>query len=284
MKHRVGLIGWPVEHSISPAMHEAAFRATGLSDWQYELLPTPPAELPARLKSMASAGYTGANVTIPHKQAVIPLLDTISMAARGIGAVNTIVFHDRRSEGHNTDSVGFMLDLAANGIQVYQKRALVLGAGGAAHAVVTGLANRGAHVVLMARRDQQAWQLRENVRRAISRQLQIEVQAVSALAHVAATVDLIVNCTPLGMWPEVDASPWPETVPMPADVVVYDLIYRPLMTRFMARAQAAGARVLGGIGMLVQQGAAAFELWTGQQAPVSVMYKAARQALSQATE
>src|SRR5690606_18213021 len=121
------------------------------------LLPTQPDDLKNRLDHLSDAGYNGVNVTVPHKQAVMPYLHTISLAARGIGSVNTILFEDGRREGHNTDSVGFMLDLAAHQVEVSQQEVLVLGAGGSAHAVVLGLANRGAQVTLVSRREQQAW-------------------------------------------------------------------------------------------------------------------------------
>jgi shikimate dehydrogenase len=276
---RVGVIGWPVEHSLSPPMHNAAFAALGLSDWRYELLPTPERELEARIKSLAAEGFVGANVTVPHKQAVIPLLDNVTLAARGVGAVNTILVDGGRAEGYNTDTAGFMLDLAAHEIEATGRRALVLGAGGSAHAVVLGLANSGAHVTIIARREQAAWQLRETVRRGVSRRYDIEVQPDSALAKVAPTVDLIVNCTPVGMWPKSDESPWPDDTPIPPAAIVYDLVYRPAETRLLQQAQAAGARAIGGLGMLVYQGAASFELWTAQRAPVGVMRETAEALL-----
>ncbi len=276
---KVGLIGWPVEHSISPAMHNAAFRALGMDDWHYDLIPTPPDQLETQIRKLADNGYVGANVTIPHKKGVIPLMTTVSLAARGIGAVNTILIDAERREGHNTDSIGFIMDLMAQEVPLHGQRALVLGAGGSAHAVVLGLANRGVHVTVMARRDDAAWQLRDDVRRGVSRQLQVEVQPEAALAKVAPSVDLIVNCTPVGMWPAVDQSPWPDNVPLPSKTVVYDLIYRPAMTRLMQQAEAVGARAIGGIGMLVYQGAAAFELWTEHEAPINTMLEAAQAAL-----
>ncbi|MBI5930311.1 MAG: shikimate dehydrogenase [Chloroflexi bacterium] len=276
---RLGIIGWPVEHSLSPAMHNTAFAALGLTDWHYELLPTPKEELATRIENLMGEGFVGANVTVPHKQAVMPLLHNITLAARGIGAVNTILIEEGRTEGYNTDSPGFMLDLAAQGVEVAGKQAIVLGAGGSAHAVVLGLANGGAHVTVVARRDNAAWELRNNVRRGVSKQLEIDVQSQSALAKIAPTADVIVNTTPVGMWPKVDESPWPANVPIPSGAVVYDLIYRPIETTFMQQAVAAGARAIGGLGMLVYQGAAAFELWTGQQAPVEVMRAAALAAL-----
>lgn len=271
---KVGLIGFPVEHSLSPAMHNAAFTELGMHEWHYDLLSTPKEELELRIKSLGEAGYIGANVTLPHKTAALSYVDRVMMAARGVGAINTIVLHEGKLEGHNTDSVGFIMDLQAHGVAIHRKRALVLGAGGSAHAVVLGLANAGANVTVMARREDSAWQLREKVRRGVSFSLRIEVQPLTALAKVATQVDLIVNTTPAGMFPQIEESPWPAGVPIPSHVFVYDLIYRPRETLFMRQAQEAGAKAIGGLGMLVYQGAAAFELWTGQVAPVEVMKRA----------
>lgn len=274
MTKKVGLIGYPVAHSVSPAMHNAAFAELGL-DWHYELLPTPPDQLAGRIQSLASDGYVGANVTVPHKQTVVSLLKYVALAARGIGAVNTILIEDDRMEGHNTDAAGFILDLEAHDVFPAKKHVLVLGAGGSAHAVVLGLANRGATVTVVARRDNAAWQLRENVRKGVSYNYDVRVQSLSSLQKSLDEADIIVNCTPVGMWPDVDVSPLPDDALIRSDSVVYDLVYRPAHTRFMRQAEAAGARAIGGLGMLVYQGAAAFELWTGQTAPVEVMRRAA---------
>ena len=129
-KKKVGLIGYPVEHSVSPAMHNAAFDALGLNEWHYDLLRTEPDAVETRIRNLVADGYVGANVTVPHKQAVMPFLDSLSLAARGIGAVNTIVLEDGRLEGHNTDSAGFMLDLQAHGGDGQGQGGLGLGAGG----------------------------------------------------------------------------------------------------------------------------------------------------------
>lgn len=278
-KNKVGLIGYPVEHSVSPAMHNAAFEALGLTDWHYELLLTPPDAVEARIQSLIPDGYMGANVTVPHKQAVMPYLDSVSLAARGIGAVNTIVLEDGRLEGHNTDSAGFMLDLEAHDVSVQGQRVLVLGAGGSARAVVLGLANGGAHVTVVTRREDSAWQLREDVRKGVSRQLHVEVQPQSVLAKIVPTADLIVNCTPVGMSPNIDESPLGDDIDIPHTCAVYDLVYRPAQTKLMTQAENAGARAIGGLGMLVYQGALAFELWTRQEAPIEVMREAAEKAL-----
>lgn len=281
---RVGLLGWPVEHSLSPAMHNAAFQALDLTGWRYELLPTPPDELPARVTELVEMGFVGANVTIPHKQTVIPLLDNVVLAARSIKAVNTIVVEAGQLTGHNTDVAGFILDLEAHGILPHSQHALVLGAGGAAHAATLGLANRGAQVTVMARREQAAWDLRNNVRRGVSRTLKINVQAEAALPKIAPSLDLIVNCTPVGMWPHVEASIWPRDVPFPPQAVVYDMVYRPRETALLKAARAAGLTAISGLGMLVHQGALAFELWTDQRPPLDVMRQVAEATLAANSE
>lgn len=281
---RVGLIGWPVEHSVSPEMHNMAFQTVGLHDWHYELLPTPPEELEDRIRNLVQEGFVGANVTIPHKQAVIPHLDRVALAARSVGAVNTILIEDGQTEGHNTDVAGFLLDFQSRKIDLRNKRALVLGAGGSARAVVLALSNKGVQVTVVARREQAAWDLRQQVRGIVSRNLDIMVQSMGALGKIAPEVDLIVNCTPVGMWPNIDESPWPNDVLIPSHVIVYDLIYRPRVTRLMQQARASGAKAFDGLGMLVHQGVAAFELWTGQQAPVDIMWAIAAETIEQAGE
>ncbi|MCI0713821.1 MAG: shikimate dehydrogenase [Chloroflexi bacterium] len=276
---RVGLIGYPVEHSVSPAMHNAAFQHMGMSDWHYDLLLTPPETVKERIASLRGGDFAGANVTIPHKQAVMEHLDVLVLASRAINAVNTITIEDGQLVGHNTDSAGFLLDLEAHGVPVYDKHALVLGAGGAAHAAALGLSNKGATVTVITRREQAGWDLRNNLRRGVSRQLMIHVQSMSALSKIAPDVDLIVNCTSVGMYPNIEKSIWPEDVLFPHGAVLYDMVYRPRQTLLMKQAEDAGMTVIGGLGMLVQQGALAFELWTGQEAPVDVMYQAAENAL-----
>jgi len=282
LKKRVGLLGWPAEHSLSPVMHNAAFKALGMEDeWEYDLLPTPPNELEVQVKSLAAKHYVGANVTIPHKQTIIPFLNSVAVAARGVGAVNTLLIENGRIEGHNTDVVGLRADLEANGIQLHSLKVLVLGAGGAAHAAVLSLANAGATVTIINRHSQRAWDLYRDVRRGVSTNFNVSVQEMSSLGKIAPTVQLIVNCTSAGMAPHyTDSSPWQANVPIPANVTVYDMVYRPAVTLFMQQAQDAGAQVIGGLGMLVQQGAASFQLWTGKEPPIEVMFAAAQEALT----
>lgn len=275
----VGLIGWPVEHSVSPAMHNAAFEVLGL-DWSYSLLPTPPGSVEARLADLKAGGFQGANVTVPHKQAVMPYLDEIDDAAQAIGAVNTILVQGDRLIGCNTDAGGLLNALRDAGFEPSGRRALVLGAGGAARAVVYALARSGAPVVLHNRTASRAEKLAHSM-------LEVDPQAsVTWVADGASladlpldSFDLLVNTTSVGMWPQIDACPWPETLPMPGRWTVNDLVYNPAQTRLLARAQAAGAATIGGLGMLVHQGALAFEMWTGQAPPAEVMRGAAERAL-----
>lgn len=277
MTNKVGVIGWPVTHSISPEMHNAAFRALGL-DWTYERAAIPPDIVRQSLRILRDeGGFIGINVTVPHKQAVIPYVQP-DERARAIGAVNTIDF--RSNLGTNTDAVGFIDDLKAHGVQLSGANVIILGAGGAARAAVYGLALEGALVTIVNRTPQKAQVMLADLQISAG----IKNVAVKTLDEAAETnASLVVNCTSVGMWPKVDASPWIDGVPFPKAVTVYDMVYRPEVTQFMRQAEANGGQAIGGLGMLVRQGAAAFKIWTGQEASVEVMYKAAQAALSEKT-
>jgi len=266
--NRVGVIGWPVAHSVSPAMHNAAFAALSMTDWQYELLPIPPDIVKLGLRELRDHGFTGVNVTVPHKQAVMPFVKP-DERAKAVGAVNTIDFRDNRAT--NTDVVGFIDDLKAHGVELADANVLLLGAGGAARAALYGLANEGANVGIVNRTAEKAQQ--------IITDLGVEARVMSFADTDDWYVDLIVNCTSVGMWPQVDGCPWPDDVPFPEGVTVYDMVYRPEKTRLLEKAEAHGGRAIGGLGMLVRQGAKAFELWTGVKPPVEVMFEAAREGL-----
>ena len=275
----IGLIGWPVEHSVSPAMHNAAFEATGLP-WHYTLLPTPPGRIKAALTGLKAQGYRGANVTVPHKQAVMPHLDEIADPARAIGAVNTIIAQEGQLIGYNTDGDGFLAALREAGFEPAGRSALVLGAGGAARAVVYALAQAGCAVTIHNRTVQRAAQLAHHMQDAGVHAPVTWLPITATLSDLdLARFDLLVNATPVGMWPQTDASPWPETLPLPSRWTVFDLVYNPTETRLLAQARAAGATTVGGLGMLVHQGALAFERWTGHSPPREVMQAACQQAL-----
>lgn len=254
---RIGLIGFPVQHSASPRMQNAAFASVGLN-WTYELWPTPLDELPARLNALRSDDdVAGCNVTIPHKQNVMPAIDELSTHARILGAVNTITKRDGRLFGHNTDWIGFMADMRFHGFSPSTgTRALVLGAGGSARAIVYALLLAGASVQIVNRNTARAEALACDL-------AALGPVAVAARVQDAGRTDLIVNCTSAGMEPHDATTPWPTDAPFPAHVFVYDLVYKPRRTMLLREAENAGARAVGGIGMLAEQGAAAFELWTG---------------------
>ncbi len=270
---RLSLFGHPLSPSLSPAMHNAALAELGLDGWQYVPTPVPPAGLAEAVARLRADDHAGANVTVPHKRAVVALLDGVTPVAHAIGAVNTIVKQDGRLIGHNTDAAGLLADLYAHGVRLSRRPVLILGAGGAARAAVAALAGGGARVRVVARRPEQAAALRPIAA--------LEVFEWTALGLLTASneVALIINTTPLGMTPNTDASPWLEGTPFPPDAFVYDLVYNPPDTLFVRQARAAGLRAATGLGMLVEQGALALELWTGRQAPRATMRQAAEAIL-----
>ena len=276
----VGIIGWPVEHSLSPPMHNAAFVARGM-DWVYVPLPVPPERIREAVLGLRALGFRGANVTVPHKQAVIPFLDHLTPEAHAIGAVNTIVVEENRHIwGTNTDAQGFLNDLMAHGVEVEETSVLVLGAGGAARAVVYALARAGAHVTIANRTLGRAVELARQIHTALPRaSFRVVELSAERLAQEADAHTLLVNATSVGMWPDVDACPWPAGVGFGSIRVVYDLVYRPRVTRLLREAAAWGCQTIGGLGMLVRQGAESWRLWTGQIPPVDVMEAAVSRIL-----
>jgi shikimate dehydrogenase len=275
----VGLIGYPVEHSLSPTMHNSAFAALKLN-WRYVPLPVPLERLGEAVAGLRALSFVGANVTVPHKEAVMSYLAEVTPEAQAIGAVNTIVIHGDELIGYNTDWQGFLTAVNEGGFDPQGKRAVVLGAGGAARAVVYALAQAGSQVTVLNRTPARAQVLVQGffpLFPSISfNSLPLTLQA---LHEQIAAAHLLVNTTPVGMWPEVDQSPWPEDLPFPGHLAVFDLVYNPRQTKLLRQAQTVGVKVIGGLGMLVHQGAAAFELWTGEKAPVETMYEAASKGL-----
>ncbi len=268
MTKQVGLIGWPVEHSLSPAMHNAAFKALNM-DWRYDAMAIPPDIVSHGIREPMRHGYIGINVTLPHKQEVMKLVKP-DANARAVGAVNTVDFRDMT--GSNTDVDGFLQDLSANGITLRNAQVLVLGAGGAARAAVYGLVREGAVVTVVNRTMKNAQKMLADL--TVSAGVK-NVDAMTLDAAVERPLDLIVNATSVGMWPDVDARPWIAGVPFPQGVAVYDMIYRPQRTALMQLAEDNGGRAVGGLGMLVRQGALSFQQWTGADPPVEMMMAAA---------
>lgn len=277
----VGLLGYPVAHSLSPEMHNAAFAYASLN-WRYVPLHVPPERLEIALRGLVALGFRGVNVTVPHKVSVIPYLDSITEAVTIVGAVNTIRIDGStgRLEGLNTDMTGFLADLAANKIHVTRgMRVIVLGGGGSARAIGAGLCRSGAQVFFANRTLVNA----ENVVTYLkSSWSNADAHAVplNFVKEISKGAGLIVNTTSVGMWPHVDSSPWPEGVPFPEGATVYDLVYRPLKTKLMGDAERSGLRAVGGLGMLVYQGAAAFEVWTEKKPSIDVMKMVCEQKLT----
>ena len=284
MTQRLGIIGYPLGHSASPAFQQAALDHLGI-DATYEAWPVEPERLAERVRRLRAPDLLGFNVTVPHKEAIIPLLDEIDAAARDIGAVNAVVHRGGRLVGANTDLGGFLRALREDG--AYEPRgrsALLLGAGGAARAVAFALLAEGAARVAIANRSpERARVLADELAARFPAKvdaLSLDAETLAPLLDADAMVDLLVNCTSLGMahGPAPDASPIPAGL-IPATALVYDLVYNPPETPLLAAARRAGARTLGGLPMLVYQGAAAFRMWTGREAPVDVMMRAASAAL-----
>ncbi|MEW5956469.1 MAG: shikimate dehydrogenase [Chloroflexota bacterium] len=272
---QVGLIGWPIEHSLSPAMHNAAFAELGL-DWTYVLVPVQSGQHAPALKELLAQNFVGVNVTMPHKRAVIPHMDELSEAARLIGAVNTIHIQDDKFYGDNTDAIGFLNALKEAGHDPKGMHVAMLGAGGTARAALFSLLRAGVDKVTVINRTvERAAALVDDLAKNFSTaSLSFEPLNSETLAALDGQVDLVVNSTSIGMHPQSDASPWPAEVAIPAGAIIYDVIYSPDQTLFLRRAQEAGQKTLNGLGMLVHQGVAAFELWTGRQAPLAIMRQA----------
>jgi shikimate dehydrogenase len=279
---KLGLTGWPLEHSFSPYIHAAAFEAAHING-EYELYPIPPStegdeDLRGLLQKMSRGELHGLNVTIPHKETIIPLLDDLSATARAVGAVNTIVPRSGRLVGENTDAPAFMAVLENVGALPYvndDRKALVLGAGGAARAVVFGLVRTGWQVTIAARRIEQGREL-------AARYADMSIKVIPFPTKGTAIDDdltLIVNTTPLGMYPNNEMIPWPVDLPFPKYAFIYDLVYNPLTTSLVAAARRAGLGAETGMGMLVEQAALAWELWTFMPVPRAAMHQAVRHHL-----
>jgi len=281
---QLGLTGFPLTHSLSPRIHQAALEHCALSG-SYTLYPVEPQDtqaLRALLARLRAGEIDGLNVTIPHKQAVLPLLDELTPAAQAIGAVNTVYVNEGRLIGANTDAPGFLSDLKCFFTQSNLQpgrdpRVLVRGAGGAARAVVYALLKEDWQVILAARRAEQALALAQDLRG-----IGLPVKAIALIAQTLAPnleePALIVNATPLGMFPQVERCPWPDELAFPSRAAVYDLGYQPRETVLIRRPRAAGLPAESGLGMLLEQAALSFELWTGRKVPLDVLRNALEEA------
>ena len=263
----VGLLGHPVSHSQSPAMHNRAFAEKGLP-FAYAAFDVAEEDLPDAVAGIRALGLKGVNVTIPHKVAIMPMLDEIDPLAKRIGAVNTVVNEGGRLIGYNTDGMGYVRSLVEEtGIQLEQQVVTMLGAGGAARAVAFTLAERGVKQInIINRSREKAALLAEHVSAIVPTKA---VEQADGREAIAAST-LLINTTSIGMYPHVEDMPIPMEW-LHSEMVVSDLIYNPLETRLLREARKLGAQVHSGVGMFVNQGALAFELWTKQSAPSELM-------------
>ena len=274
----LGVIGDPVAHTSSPAMHNAALKALRL-DYVYTAFHVAPDALPQALAGMRALELAGLNVTVPHKQTVIAHLDEISPEAQAIGAVNTVCNHDGKLLGFNTDAFGIIESLKTDGeMDLLPARVVLLGAGGAARAILYALLAREevAEILLLNRTMEKV--------EALKRDLDSTGKArIGSLADTKAIADagLLINATSIGMHPHEDTSPLVDCSCLHGGMLVADIVYNPLETVLMRQARSVGARAINGLGMLAWQGARSFEIWTGVMPPVEVMVEAALVRLHQ---
>jgi shikimate dehydrogenase len=292
--YTLGLVGWPLGHSVSPELHKAALKAAGLQG-SYRLYPCPQGPESADiienlLKSLRCGDLHGLNVTIPYKQTALTWVDETTPLATSVGAVNTLFLREGRLVGDNTDGPGFLADLTqpVDGtplirLPVSGETALILGAGGAARSAAAVLAGLGMKVFIASRTYKKAEELAEKVH--FQENNRLKTGEIVPIPFKAGTLRdltpvLIVNATPAGMFPDEDRSPWPESISLLPGTALYDMVYNPLETVLVRVARASGLRAVGGLGMLVEQAALSFESWTGVPASRRVMFAAARLSLS----
>ena len=291
----VYLIGNPVEHSISPHMHNAAFKALGMDEWEYKAIKVEKEDLNSKIEEFKDLKIEGFNVTVPHKEEVIKLVDVPNKDVDGrenlaklLGAVNTVRNNNGKFIGYNTDCEGFFDSLNYDGkFDAKDKKAVVLGAGGAARAVAGALYYKGLSEVKIydvdyskAKKFVDSLIEAFKVRILIDQNFKISViNNDKDLNNQIQDSSLLVNATPVGMWPDDDISPIKDENVLHNGLFVYDLVYNPVETKLLKLARSKGAKGITGLGMLVRQGAASFKLFTGHDAPVDVMMKAAQKAL-----
>lgn len=283
MKH-LAIIGSPLGHSISPAIYNAAFPAMGI-DAHYDAWPTASEAVAAALQKLRDPEMMGMNVTVPHKEAVLSLLDEVDPSARAIGAVNCIAKLNGRLVGYNTDKIGFIDSIRRAGFEPGDKKVLILGAGGSARAVSFGLAEADAALIHIAgRSNSRVYRLIADLEANQFGRANFEAVAWQdePLGRASRSAQLIVNCTPIGMLGSVaeDDSPLAADLLTP-DLWVCDLVYNPPETVLLRDARQAGAHVIGGLDMLVLQAVESIRLWTAKEPPLDIMRKAARQALGE---
>jgi shikimate dehydrogenase len=277
MTKLIALIGDPVERSLSPAMHNAAFEALGL-DYAYIALRVPRAALEGAIASARVINMAGMNVTHPHKINILSLLDELDESAELVGAVNTIKNHRGRLIGYNTDGAGAVRALESEVGKLAGCRVLLLGAGGAARAIAFSLVKAGAELTVANRTASRAKELAAAIKRSFGANVGRINLSRKEIAEVIKHTDILINATTVGMHPDVNRTIVTAGM-MHSGLIVKDIVYEPLQTRLLKEAKKAGARTVTGLGMLIHQGALSFEIWTGRRAPIKVMTAAAKREL-----
>jgi len=276
----LGVIGDPVEHSLSPAMHNAAIAHLNL-DYIYLPLPVKKENLPEAIAGFKAIDLVGFNITIPHKQAIIPFLTEISPSAKMVGAVNTVWRKEEGWWGTNTDVVGFLAPLKALNRSWSHITPIILGNGGAARAVVAGCSQLGCGEISVVGRDRHKLELFKSSWQDSALEATVTVRSWEDLPDIVSEAELLINTTPMGMYPQVDRCPLDATTmaKLREGAIAYDLIYTPNPTQFLQQAARRGAMAIDGLEMLVQQGAAALEIWLGQPVPIDIMRQTLKEKL-----
>lgn len=276
----LGVIGNPIEHSLSPLMHNAAIADLGL-DYIYIPLPIKGEDLKTAIAGFEAISLVGFSVTIPHKQAILPLLSEVSPIAQMVGAVNTVWRTEKGWIGTNTDVAGFLAPLKTLARDWQQISPVILGNGGAARAVVAGCAELGCPEIHIVGRNQHKLEEFQQSWSNSSLKASLIVHSWAELSRLLSTTELLVNTTPIGMSPNIGQSPLDEQLieQLSSKAIAYDLIYTPNPTQFLKQAQNQGAIIIDGLEMLVQQGAIALEIWLQQSVPVDIMRQSLRQYL-----
>jgi shikimate dehydrogenase len=274
-----GIIGDPVEHTLSPAMHNAAFNNLRL-DFVYVAFRVKKEELRNAMSGVRSLGIHGLNVTMPHKNAVVNYLDELDSTAKFIGAVNTVLNANRKLMGFNTDGVGALKALRENGVIPAGRKLVLLGAGGAANAIAFQAAQEVEELVILNRTAEKAERLAEALRKKFNKRIVGNSLSASHIKEELNDSDILINATSVGMHPNIEQSPIRPELLRP-DLCVMDIVYNPLETKLAKDAKAKDAKVISGVEMLIYQGAASFEIWTNKHAPIKTMRRAILNKLSE---
>jgi shikimate dehydrogenase len=273
-----GLIGDPIEHTLSPIIQNAAFQALKL-DYAFLAFKVKSSQLEAAVNGMRALNIRGLNVTMPYKSAVIDYLDRVDLSAQIVNSVNTILNKENLLLGFNTDGAGALKALRENGAEPKGRKVLLLGAGGAARAIAYTLAKEADELAILNRTLKEAQNLARMLERTLNKKVVAGSLSQSEIQQNLQDSDILVNATSVGMKPDADESPVVPKLLHP-DMAVMDIVYNPVETKLAKHAEAAGAKVVSGVEMLIYQGAASFEIWTGKSAPVEVMRKAALKHLA----